>query len=106
MAVRGVRAAMPEAEFVDGIATALLEYLNINLDTTSADLAALSGYSLVSIKAFRCGAYRSTRMAIRLAECLPELADGLRCPHCHGLPGLAYEYPPAPRASRRRPSSE
>jgi hypothetical protein len=107
MAVRDVRVGMPEADFVDAIATALLEYLNINLGTTSADLAAMTGYSLVSIKAFRCGAYRSIRMATRLAECLPELADGLRCPHCHGLPGLAYDYPPPPRASRRLlPSSE
>ena len=98
--------SMPEAEFVDSIANALLVYLNVNLGTASADLAALTGYSLVSIRAFRCGAYRSIRMAVRLAECLPELADGLRCPHCHGLPGLAYENPPAPRASRRLPSSE
>lgn len=90
MAVRDVRAGMPEADFVDAIATALLEYLNINLATTSTDLAAMTGYSLVSIKAFSCSAYRSLRLAARLVEVIPELADGLRRPCCGCLPNIVY----------------
>lgn len=98
MAGQNVRAAISEGDFVTAIADALLAYLESHREVTSADLAALTGYSLVAIKQFRCGAYRSARMAAKLADAIPELAESMRCPHCHGLPTIAYNhYSPRPR---------
>jgi hypothetical protein len=107
MAGHHVGLRITEAEFIDRIMAGLLRYLDTNRHLGLADVAELSGYSVVSLKQFRCGAFRSLRMATTLAESIPELADDMRAPGCGCLPSITYDYPPPPRASRRRlPSSE
>ncbi len=81
---------MTADEFVSRVADDLVAALEGDRALKVADIARTAGYSTVSVRQFRSGQYRSFRLAVRLTEVVPEIAEDIRCKCCGGLPPITF----------------
>lgn len=81
---------MTADQFVTRVADDLVALLERDRELKVSDIARAAGYSTVAVQQFRAGQYRSFRLAVRLTEIVPEIAEDIRCGCCGGLPPITF----------------